>query len=314
MPNTVLLSVIIPTHKRAAILRQCLQHLEQQTVRDQIEVIVVSDGHDDETAALFPRMENGEWRMENQWKIPVKFFEIEKSQQGMARNRGVQEATGEWVMFIGDDAFLAIDACERHLAAHQQRNLGLGIRTGKTIHSPNSKFPIPNSSIAVLGHITWDPQVGITPVMQWLERNGWQFGYPLLEPYKHQFIPKELQHRFTYTIFISLPLTVARAHAFQRTELYGWEDIEWGQRLAEMNVRLYYEPDAKAWHHHKLTLEDSLKRMETLGKSAVLMARRDPTFDRLPRGLKKNAYQILALLPTMRGKHAKAFLRGMGAR
>ena len=277
-----IISIIIPTHKRPAILLQCLEHLERQTIRDQVEVIVVSDGHDPETALLFTATG---YRLQ-----ATGYYEIEKSQQGMARNRGVQEAKGEYVLFIGDDIFLAADACEKHVKS-------------LTAHS--------SQLTAILGHTTWDPAVDITPVMTWLEKNGWQFGYPMLKSYAHAFIPKEIQHRFTYTSHISLPTAIARAHPFQRTDLYGWEDIEWGKRLADMNVRLFYEVDAKAWHHHHLTLEDSLKRMETLGESAALMAKRDPSFDRIPHGMKFVAYHLLSMLPTLHGKHARAFLRGV---
>ncbi|MBI5155683.1 glycosyltransferase family 2 protein, partial [Candidatus Peregrinibacteria bacterium] len=118
-----ILSVIIPTHKRAGTLRECLAHLERQTARDQIELIVVSDGHDPETASMLAPC-HGERRRTTDtahigpssplgvtsWiKENAKFFEIEKSQQGVARNKGVQEARGEYVLFGQDDIFMAAD-------------------------------------------------------------------------------------------------------------------------------------------------------------------------------------------------------------
>lgn len=279
--SSPLLSVVIPTHKRAAILRQCLEHLGRQTLRDQIEVIVVSDDHDSDTAALF--------RHSTSHILRATYIEVPKCQQGVARNRGVQEAKGDLVLFIGDDIFLAADACERHVHAHQNHH-------GDTV---------------VLGYTTWDPQITITPVMKWLEKNGWQFGYPMIARYARQFLPKEIQHRFTYTSHVSLPTSVARSHPFLVTDLYGWEDVEWGKRLAEFGVRLFYEPAAKAWHHHLITMQDSLRRMETLGTSVAAMTKREPDFDRMPRGWKLLAYHLLSILPTMRGQHAKAFLTGI---
>jgi hypothetical protein len=167
---------------------------------------------------------------------------------------------------------------------------------------------------AVLGFTTWDPTVGITPVMQWLEKTGWQFGYRAIAPYEHDFIPKKLQHRFTYTSNISLPTKIAKKIPFREdVSLYGWEDIEWGMRLKHAGIRLYYEPDARALHHHTITLEDSLKRMETLGKSLVTITNINPDLDRMPRGWKLLAYHLMALLPTMRGRHAKALLQGLSS-
>jgi len=273
------LSVIIPTHKRAAILRKCLEQLEGQTVARDLEVIVVSDGHDAETVKQMA---------DDRWQVAVRFLEIPKSQQGAARNQGIRAARGEYCLFIGDDIFLAPNACEVHLKTHDQ------------------------SPIAVLGFTTWDPSVGITPVMRWLERTGWQFGYGKIARYAHAFIPRELQHRFTYTSHLSLPTTIALEIPF-RDDItsYGWEDIEWGLRLRDAGVRLFYDPSARALHHHHVTLEESLARMETLGRSVVSLSRLNPHLDRMPRGWKLRAYQLLSLLPTLRGLHARAFLHGI---
>ena len=292
MHTTPLLSIVIPTHKRPAILRQCLDHLGRQTIAEQIEVIVVNDAD--------------EWKVESgKWKVDLKIFNIPQCHQGTARNYGVQQASGKFVMFIGDDIFLAPDACEKHLTIL------------------NSQFSILNST-AVLGFTTWDPACVITPVMRWLERSGWQFGYPMISRFAHQIIPSSIQHKFTYTSHISLPTKIAKKFPFREdVTLYGWEDIEWGWRLKEAGVKLFYEPDAKALHHHHMTMEDSLKRMETLGRSAVVMekllSKDEAAFRRMeelaagvvPRGWKRFKYQIALLLPGMRGAHARAFLCGI---
>jgi glycosyltransferase involved in cell wall biosynthesis len=291
------LSVIIPTHRRPATLMLCLEHLAKQTIAEELEVIVVSDGHDPATAKLFGEGPSSKGQGPRKEFSSFTFLEVPKSQQGIARNRGVEKASSPYVLFIGDDMLLAPDACEKHLVAHAAAQA-----KGKT------------NRLAVLGFTTWDPAVGITPAMTWLEKTGWQFGYPLLKPYEHAVIPEDLQHRVTYTINISLPTMLAREHLFpEEATLYGWEDIEWGTRLKKDGVKLWYEPRARGLHHHHVSMEDSLRRMETLGRSAVLMSRLNPDLDRLPKGWKLLAYRIIAALPTMRGRHAKALLRGIEA-
>ncbi len=291
------LSIIIPTHKRAPILRECLRHIERQTVRDRLEVIVVSDGQDDATAALFKNSVSYQLSA-------ISSFEIPKSHQGVARNRGVERAQGDICLFIGDDIFLEPDACERHLRCHGSTPL--------TMTSATPPFDSAQGDMAVLGFTTWDPLLTITPVMRWLERSGWQFGYPMIERYAHAVLPPEIQRRFTYTSHLSIPTSVARAHPFREdVSLYGWEDIEWGMRLRDAGIKLFYEPDARAYHHHPMTLTESLRRMETLGRSAVRMEKIAPGLRVVPRGWKKVAYQLISLLPTMRGRHAQAFLAGM---
>jgi glycosyltransferase involved in cell wall biosynthesis len=283
---TPLLSIVIPTHKRPDILKQCLEHIAKQTIVDQLEVIVIHDGEGAETKKM---LEQSSFQLS-----AFSFHEIPKSQQGVARNRGVEKAKAPIVLFGQDDIFFAPDACEKHLHAAESYKLAA------------------RSSVAVLGFTTWDPAARITPVMRWLEKFGWQFGYPMIARYAHTAIPKDIQHRFTYTSHISLPTEIAKKHPFREdVSLYGWEDILWGTELRDAGVALIYEPDAKALHHHHIELEDSLKRMETIGQSLQKMQEIAPTFDRIPRGWKLWAHQMMALLPTMRGKHEQAFLTGL---
>lgn len=280
------MSIIIPTHHRPHILRRTLDHIETQTIRDQLEVVIVSDGPDEKTAEMIQSLS---------WSFPIQYFAIPKSQQGAARNAGVQKAKGKYILFIGDDILLAKNACEKHLTKNVEQ------RTE-------------NIECAVLGYTTWDPAVGITPVMKWLERTGWQFGYGKIKKYAHQFLPPSIQHRFTYASHISLPWKIANRIPFSDDlKIYGWEDIEWGMRLKEAGVRFFYAPDARALHHHRIEFEDSLKRMEKIGQSLRCIRNTAPSFERMPRGGKLFAYQCLRFFPTMRGRHCNALLKGINS-
>ncbi|MBT4119575.1 MAG: glycosyltransferase family 2 protein [Candidatus Peribacter sp.] len=276
-----LLSVIIPTHNRANILEKCLTHLESQTIAEDIEVIVINDVQNDKE---YERIAN------SAWQIPVSFETISPCHQGVARNKGVQKARSSTLLFIGDDILLAPDACALHVEAHEHAS----------------------TPIAVLGSIEWAHDIEVTAVMKWLMQSGWQFGYPKIQKYAGGILPKNMQHQYSYTANISLPTEVAERISFRDDiALYGWEDVEWGNRLKNAGVRVYFESKSLGFHHHVITMEDSLRRMETIGKAAVVLAKAVPEFDRLPRGWKKMAYSVAALLPTMAGRHRKAFLRGI---
>jgi glycosyltransferase involved in cell wall biosynthesis len=296
-----LLSVIIPTRRRPAILQRALERLANQTIAKELEIVVVHDGMDDaDTRSM----------IETSCPLPCTYFAIPKAQQGTARNRGVQRASADRILFIGDDIFLEHNACEMHVRGYETRAMSCEEHPLKT---QDSKLKAHRAKlVALLGFTTWDPAVGITSVMRWLEATGWQFGYGNIRRYAHCTLPKSIQHQFTYTSHLSLPTSVARHTPFREDiTLYGWEDIEWGMRLREVGIPLVYEPDAKALHHHHVELQDSLERMHTVGRSLHTVAKFSPAFDRVPKGWKRIAYELLAYVPTLRGKHAAALLQGL---
>lgn len=104
-----LVSVIIPTYQHAKTIGACLDAVLQQTYRP-LQVIVVDDGSTDETAEILERYLDA---------IQV----VHQKNQGAnpARNRGWQEAKGEYLIFCDADvrmepSMLAqmVDMLEQH--------------------------------------------------------------------------------------------------------------------------------------------------------------------------------------------------------
>lgn len=93
MSGTPEISVVIPTHNRWTLLQLTLAGvLAQEDV--ELEVVVVDDGSSDDTFA----------RLSEHDDPRVRVFRHEQPQGvSHARNRGLQEARGEWVAFLDDD-------------------------------------------------------------------------------------------------------------------------------------------------------------------------------------------------------------------
>ncbi len=102
-----LISVIIPTHNRSHLLAVTLRSaLWQRGVN--LEVIVVDDGSTDDTPAVVRSA--GDARVRLLHNDPP---------QGVsaARNKGIQDARGEWVAFLDDDDLWAPTKLARQLQA-----------------------------------------------------------------------------------------------------------------------------------------------------------------------------------------------------
>ena len=82
-------SVIIPAHNAAGHIRKALDSVRSQTFRD-YELIVVCDSCTDGTQQI--AREYG-----------ARTETVEYHADGMTRNRGLELAQGEWILFMDDD-------------------------------------------------------------------------------------------------------------------------------------------------------------------------------------------------------------------
>jgi len=252
------LSVVIPTHNRAEILKTCLEKLMVQEGVE-FEVIVVDDGSTDGTSQVMGEI------LRSAQNDSLRYIQQPASQQGVARNRGVAEAKGDLILFIGDDIFVPPNFLKTHWDAHQRMSA---------------------ENVVVLGYTTWDPLLEINDYMRFLENSGWQFGYGFLKP---GFVERPDLYKFFYTSNISMKKSFFEKEKFNESfRGYGWEDIELGYRLAKNHgMRLFYEPQARAYHHHLVLESDLPKKMQAVGHSARLFEELHPDVHVVPRGWKR---------------------------
>ena len=85
-------SVIIPTYNEETVIKICLDSLLKQSIKD-FEIIVVDDGSTDKTKEIIPEIKNNQ----------IKIYSQNHKGPGAARNRGVENAKGEILVFIDAD-------------------------------------------------------------------------------------------------------------------------------------------------------------------------------------------------------------------
>ncbi len=240
------LSVVIPTKDRAAALARTLDALEAQEEGDaRLEAVVVDNGSSDGTLEQVRTREGGTG-------LPIRLLEQPEGGPAAARNAGVAAASGEVLLFLGDDTEPAGDGLLRaHLDLHAAR---------------------PEPAYGVLGRITWTPRAPVTPFMRWLENGGPQFHYCDIEAG-----PVDAGNYF-YSSHASLKRSFfERAGGFdERFPAAAVEDTELGVRLADAGLELDYHPELLVLHDHPTTPEQSLRRSIAVGRSAALYNRLRP--------------------------------------
>jgi GT2 family glycosyltransferase len=237
-------SVVIPTFNRLAELRRVVAAVSAQAGPEGVEpeLLVVDDGSTDGTSS---------WLRSQASIGALRVLHQENSGPARARNRGAREATGDVVLFLGDDTvpqpgWLAAHLEEHRLLAHE-------------------------GPIAVVGYTSF-PAAADTPFLRFINEFGAQFGYQLIEH------PHGVPFKFFYTSNISLPRRelVDRGGFREDFPAAAWEDIEFAYRACTEGMILHYQPRARVLHHHRIQPRTFCRRQRTSGRSAAIFSRLHP--------------------------------------
>ena len=235
------LSVVIPTYNRLPILQKCLLALEAQDPAAEItgyEVVLVDDGSTDATVS---------WLRQHSLQLPhLRLIEQEHGGPAQGRNRGVEAARGDVVVFIDSDLVVTPSFLRSHAAAlereWQRRGNHRCFTYGAVINTAN-------------------------------------FHDPCSEPHKLQ------DHSFAYfatgNVAIDRQLLEQAGLFDTRFRLYGWEDLELGERLRRLGVGLVRCPEAVGYHWHPaLNLEqipDLIRVERERAKMGLVFYQKHPT-------------------------------------
>ena len=235
-------SVVVPTFERPDTLKLVLDALGRQEDAPAFEAIVVDDGSRGETPALLAAYRAA---------YPFRAFRQDNSGPAAARNRGVREAKGERVLFLGDDTVPEPKLLSVHARAHGE---------------PRSH------PAAVLGYTTWPRERRVSPFLHHINEYGLQFGYGLIEN------PESVPFNFFYTSNISVPRALLLdVGLFDTTFPHAaWEDIELAYRMEKRGMRIVYRPEAVARHHHEISFASFRRRQQKSGESAAIFFGKHP--------------------------------------
>lgn len=97
------ISIIIPIYNSEQYLEQCLRSAMNQTMRD-IEIICVNDGSSDGSLQILKRFSNKDCR--------IKIINKKNTGYGNTMNKGIDSASGKYLIFLESDDFIKETLCE----------------------------------------------------------------------------------------------------------------------------------------------------------------------------------------------------------
>lgn len=98
------ISIIVPVYNTEKYLEQCLESLINQTFRE-IEIIVVNDGSQDSSIEILNKYKEKDNR--------IVVLDLDNQGPSGARNSGLEETKGEFVMFVDSDDWIDLNTCEK---------------------------------------------------------------------------------------------------------------------------------------------------------------------------------------------------------
>jgi glycosyltransferase involved in cell wall biosynthesis len=283
----MLISVVIPTYNRAALLGRSIPLLMRQRVSPNVtyEVIFVNNGSADETESVLRTAAD-------RYPGRVRYFTISPSGgPATPRNVGIRAARGPVVVILDDDVLPEPDLVEQHAAYHER---------------------FPQREAAAVGVAYVPDSVKDDPVSFFHE-----FDYASIEH----------SDTVSYTYFWTCNLSIKRdfmltCGMFDERFLYN-EDLVCGRSLARHGMQLRYLPTARGQHIHQLKLADAPAKGRFVGRWIWATTQLVPEPDILdqygvlsPRiGVRRFGKRLLNRLafPLLDNALARAALRLMGA-
>lgn len=125
----VLVSIIVPMYNSRETIIRTISSLRVQTHQN-VEIIVVDDGSNDNSSVLVQEIED----------TRIRLIKKENNGASSARNRGLQEAQGDWITFVDADDVLLPHAIESLLnAADKETDVVIGCFQQNSLE--NSEYP-----------------------------------------------------------------------------------------------------------------------------------------------------------------------------
>ncbi len=121
---SALVSIIIPIYNLEDYIENCLNSVVKQTYRE-LEILCIDDGSTDKSAEKIKAFAERDSR--------VKYLYQENAGVSAARNKGLDEATGEYVMFVDGDDYIHFQAVEILLAVALKSDCDIACSLYKTV-------------------------------------------------------------------------------------------------------------------------------------------------------------------------------------
>jgi len=128
-------SIIIPVYNVEAYLEECLNSVIEQTFRD-MEIIIINDGSTDRSVEIIQNFAKRDER--------IILYSQENKGVSVARNRGIRQAKGEYILFVDSDDKIDKSTLQILFQNATETNADLVLGNASLWHPDGSTQPVFN--------------------------------------------------------------------------------------------------------------------------------------------------------------------------
>lgn len=247
------ISVIIPVYNTENYLRECLDSVCNQTLRE-LEIICIDDGSTDSSGMILDEYACNDTRL--------RVVHQDNGGQSVARNCGIAMATGEYVQFVDSDDWLDLSACEKMYARAKKTGADMTVTQYQRVLEEGTIIEIHSFLTLPPYEVTEDKQ---KVQFIWELGNGtWQtlYALPLLQSSGHEF-PEKINYNEDF-VFAFQAAICANKIVFLFERLYYYRDRENSTVHVSENLLHVFSAFQYLFAHLPDELKNNSKLMELL--------------------------------------------------
>jgi rhamnosyltransferase len=224
-----MISIVIPVKNGGETIKECLQGIFNQTLADQLEVIVIDSGSEDNTLEILK-------------EFPVRLKQIPQTQfnHGATRNLGVQIANGKYIVMTVQDSMAADNLWLAKMIKHFDDPEVAGVCGQQIVPHDRDKNP----------H-EWFRPVNSPTTKIYQFKNISEFDS--LTPKKKRWVCGWDDVNACYRAEIL-------KHILPFNEVVFGEDLDWANRAYKHGYKLVFDTHSRVYHYHHNSYERHYER------------------------------------------------------